>query len=296
MKKTALLAIPFAATIALTGCGSMGSPATTPAATTVAASPSAEAAAPSTEAAATTPAPTTAVAPSANADTTPSATADTTPTTAATIPAPATPVPGSGQFTDAQLSSVMDYVKSSFPSTTAVVLDSTQIKAALPMTMKLAESMDVEPASCGALASSSSLPDTLDSLTMAAISWPGEDLGSSNSVGINSFPSAAAAENAAMENKNAVNACPTFTMNMAGIKADVTTKPNDAYKGNPGFVDAWVKNVDMQGITVTTATVTYLEGNNVVTTSVSGSAADTKLLTDAEMMAATALGAVKENS
>lgn len=288
MKKTALLAIPFAATIALTGCGSMGSPATTPAATTVAASPSAEAAAPSTETSATTPAPTTAVAPSA--------TAETTPTTAATIPAAATPVPGSGQFTDAQLSSVMDYVKSSFPSTTTVVLDSTQIKAALPMSMKLAESMDVEPASCGALASSNSLPDTLDSLTMAAISWPGEDLGSSNTVGINSFPSAAAAENAAMENKDAVNACPTFTMNMAGIKADVTTKPNDAYKGNPGFVDAWVKSVDMQGITVTTATVTYLEGNNVVTTSVSGSAADTKLLTDAEMMAATALGAVKENS
>lgn len=296
MKKTAFLALPFAATLALTGCGALGSPAASPTATTQAAAPTSEAATPSAVAPAPTavaPAPTSEVAPATTA--TPVAPAPST--GASELPAGAdyTPAAGSGQLTDAQLTSVMEYVKSSFPSTGAVAKDSAAIKATLPMAAALAEKMDVEPASCGTLASSST-PDSMASLTLAGLSWPGTELGTSNTVGINSYPSAAAASAAAQESKSVVALCPTFTMNMAGLKANVTTQPDNAYQGAPGFVDAWVKTVEMEGVSTNTATVTYIEGNSVVTATASGKGEGSALLTDAEMMVATTLGGIKENS
>ncbi|GAA4360436.1 hypothetical protein [Paeniglutamicibacter cryotolerans] len=306
MKKTAFLALPFAATLALTGCGALGFPAASQTATTQAAAPTTEAAA-APSAVVPSPAPTTGAPSPTPADQQP--TTEAAPEVAVTpdAEAPATgaseqptgtsyvPAAGSGQLTDAQLASVMDYVKSSFPSNGAVILDSATIKDALPMATSLAESMDVEPASCGALASTST-PAGFESLTMSALSWPGAQLGAVNTVGINSFPNAAAASDAARENKALVAACPSFTMNMAGIKVKATTKPDNAFTGKAGFVDAWVKGIEVDGAVVNTASVTYLVGNNVVTATVSGTGDGIELMTDAEMMSATTLSGLQENS
>lgn len=250
MKKTALWALPFAATLAVTGC-----------------------------AAESTPDPATRPSQTATADASPGSSAPLTssgsagpsvPSTSASPEAAATPESNAAsgkQLTANQLVKVAQALEGEYGKDDARILKDTELRASMGTIEEILSGMKVSPAECGAFAMAG-MSEMLERVTMAALVLPAEANDVTTSISIASYEDAEVLEKLLQQTAENKSECSKFTLTMQGQEA--TAEVKDAKAGTTAQTTmATVTDVEVMGQAITTLTVAGYDGQNNVSVSIS---------------------------
>ena len=248
MKKTALWALPIAATLAITGCAGETTPdaANQPSQSTTAdASPSSSAPPSDPGSAATSPGPS---------------------TEATSAPPKEKPASG-GQLTANQLVKVAKAVEKESGKAGAKIIKNADLQASAAMIEDVVAGMKVSPAECGAFAMAG-MSEMLERVTMVAVVLPADANDLTTSVSIASYDSAGVLEQLLEKSKENKKDCSKFTLTMQGQEASAVVKEAKADTSAKTTM-ATVTDVKVMGQSITTLTVAGYDGQNNVSVSIS---------------------------
>lgn len=247
MKKTALWALPIAATLAITGCSAAATPdaASEPSqAATAAATPSVSAS--PTEAGSSAPG------------------TGTTPEDAAPDGGTAT---SGKQLTANQLVTVAEAVQEEYGKAGTKIIKNSDLQASAQTIEEVVAGMKVSPAKCGAFAVAG-LSDMLERVTMAAVVLPADANDVTTSVSIASYQTAGVLDQVQAKAKESKGDCGKFTLKMQGVEAAAQVKEVKA-KTTAKTTLATETEVKAMGQSVTTLTVAGYDGRSNVSVSIS---------------------------
>ncbi|MFL4473570.1 hypothetical protein ACIPVK_06205 [Paeniglutamicibacter sp. MACA_103] len=242
MKKTALWALPFAATLAITGCAAESTP-----------DPAAQ--------------------PSSGATPTPATASDpaTQPSSgAATEPAATTPeshAASGKQLTANQLVKVAQTLKKEYGKDDAQILKDAELRASMGTIEEIVSGMKVSPAECGEFAVAG-ISETLEQVTMAVLLLPAEPNDVTTSISIASYPDAEFLEKLVQQAGENKVGCSKFTLTMQGQEASAEVKDAKASTTAQTTI-ATVTDVKVLGQEITTLTVAGYDGQSNVSVSIS---------------------------
>lgn len=248
MKKTALWALPIAATLAITGCAGEATPdaATQPGQSTTAdAAPGSSAPPSDPGSAATSPAPS---------------------TEATSAPPKSKPASGQ-QLTANQLVKVAKAVEKEYGKAGAKIIKNSDLQASAAMIEDVVAGMKVSPAECGAFAMAG-MSEMLERVTMVAVVLPAEANDLTTSVSIASYDSAGVLEQLLEQSRENKKDCSKFTLTMQGQEASAVVKEAKADTSAKTTM-ATVTDVKVMGQSITTLTVAGYDGQSNVSVSIS---------------------------
>lgn len=244
MKKTALWALPIAATLAVTGCAAESTPsaATQPGQTATAES-SPGSAAPLTG-------------PGSAGPSAPSSVATTEPSAAT-----------GKQLTANQLVKVAQALEKEYGKDDAQVLKDAELRASMGTIEEIVSGMKVSPAECGEFAVAG-MSEMLERVTMAVLVLPAEPNDVSTAVSVASYDSAGTLEKLMQQAADNKADCSKFTLTMQDQEA--TAEVKDAKASTTAQTTmATVTDVKVMGQSITTLTVAGYDGQNNVSVSIS---------------------------
>jgi hypothetical protein len=267
MKKSAIWALPLAATLALTGCsGLLGSDSKESVQPSPSSSPEASASATAPAQASPSPTPqssaTTQDAAETSSDSGFGSASESSRDSAFGSDKGSTHSASADQLGAGDLLEVAQALESYYEKGGVQIIENDELKSAAEQSEDLIASMDVSPAECGVYATSGAM-DMISHMNMVSVSIPAGSNDAGMAVSVGSFDDASDVDKAVSMGKSSAKDCSEFTMTMGGQDITAAVETGQA-NTNAEDTIATMTEVGLAGQKTQTLTVNGYDGVNTI--------------------------------